>query len=557
MNIMFPHAGACGAHNLATVHVEQKSGACNGNGGARDDHTAACEPRDAPHTTILGPRLGSLRRSSSMPTLAEIPGGCLRCDATCVMENFGAGAYPVYDLSGVVSEMPARSIPHLKVVRGGQIFAPGTVFLGFGLPNVFLAEVHDNTDILKVDAKSFRRGPTTLVHTHRVQSGFFVVPTDLPDEAVAELREAAQELQGSYHTTCAHANSRILAQAHFTIAGDSIVTLMPHDLLRRILLYGMEYQGKAVDLKYFRTTPLPLARFYDKLCRAELDSGIRHGQRACDTEKARAVRVGKAAAIEEAAAIARASSIARSSSLPDDAPAFQLSTSQASSIAVWARAVWGPHTIFRIDISSAGVDPNTYLPNSLTAFPDNHPSMLTLFKRDVLFSRPILKAFHANLAPRFRAVGSFNEDDLVRMLPTHTPENEAVFNLVVTSTHLMLMRNHVCWSFVDWVLSKHVLISNYSHDVRFAGELFKTADGRVNFNSNSGTFKPDREELEGMTKLARVMFPNLHLVPGGKAEVKAPAPKNSMRKRLRRGMPKGSRCLNSASKRCGNSRVLD
>ena len=65
---------------------------------------------------------------------------------------------------------------------------------------------------------------------------------------------------------------------------------------------------------------------------------------------------------------------------------------------------------------------------------------------------------------------------------------------------------------VDWVLSKHVLVSNYSNDVRFAGEVWKNEKGQIVLNHNSGTYLPSVDELEAAAEYLRQVFPGVEII---------------------------------------------
>ncbi len=65
---------------------------------------------------------------------------------------------------------------------------------------------------------------------------------------------------------------------------------------------------------------------------------------------------------------------------------------------------------------------------------------------------------------------------------------------------------------VDWLLSKHVLISGYDDDVRFAGEAWMEhqTDGIIiHLSNNSGTYKPNTEQLIKAAQFVSDAFPGL------------------------------------------------
>ncbi|MHB2017535.1 MAG: hypothetical protein ACYCW6_11365, partial [Candidatus Xenobia bacterium] len=72
----------------------------------------------------------------------------------------------------------------------------------------------------------------------------------------------------------------------------------------------------------------------------------------------------------------------------------------------------------------------------------------------------------------------------------------------------------------DDILSKHVLMSGYDNDVRFAGECwaerYTKPDGtqavRLNINNNSGTYRPTAHAAEEAGEYLRHVFPGVEVV---------------------------------------------
>ena len=65
---------------------------------------------------------------------------------------------------------------------------------------------------------------------------------------------------------------------------------------------------------------------------------------------------------------------------------------------------------------------------------------------------------------------------------------------------------------VDWVMCKHLAISNYSGDVRISGELWKSPDGVIHLNNDSGTYMPGSELLPNLSSLLSGLFPGTSFV---------------------------------------------
>ena len=181
-----------------------------------------------------------------------------------------------------VREATAKSNPALRVIDATKVFRPGTVFLGFGIPNVFLGMVRDN-DAANVAAQSAWRAPVKMRENHRtVQSGFFIVPHKLAAEAIAVVLGKAIEAQGRRDVTCVAANTRILAEAGFTVDGKPLHFTWPADLLKAFLsgkvkckLPG-QTESRPVHFDIVRTTPRGLDDFLREVSWAVKTSGCRH-----------------------------------------------------------------------------------------------------------------------------------------------------------------------------------------------------------------------------------------------------------------------------------------
>jgi hypothetical protein len=95
-----------------------------------------------------------------------------------------------------------------------NIFKPGIMAINFGTPNVstFVTKLEKDGVIqtVKVDAKSLRREAMTYHETNgKIQSGIFLILSNLPKEALERFEQAAEALQGRKDITCV--NTKIAA----------------------------------------------------------------------------------------------------------------------------------------------------------------------------------------------------------------------------------------------------------------------------------------------------------------------------------------------------------
>ena len=460
--------------------------------------------RSSSHPTHVPPPLNAtaprIRVSTQLasPTLPSF----FRHHVDVHLDSFGREKnFEIYDLSKL-PQHEAVSSPGLKVVNMTGVFASGTCFLGFGLPNVFLADVRDE-GIFKVDAKSCNRAPMQVVETRgRVQSGYFFVPIGLAPEAVERARQRAREREGSSDITCVRTNTSVLADAGFTIDGHNPTYILPHDLFAAILAGKLHFNGTPFSVAICRTVDVPLGTFYKQIVSAVRGTPLRHWRNRYDTLEAQQDRL-------EAARATPANALPPRLLASADMRTFQLRVAQPSCIGGFARRLWGSHPIYLINLASAGIAIREHLPTTLRAFPQANPSLLTRLKRDCLFSQPVVAFLRSHVAARFGDPIMVDEAKFLSMMATHSDSQQNVYNIVVTSSDLLVVKNTVAWAFIDWILSKHVLTCGYSSDVRFAGELWKLSSDELTITRNSGTYCPTAAQLGAAVGLALALFPRL------------------------------------------------
>lgn len=435
----------------------------------------------------------------------------------------------VIDVSAAIEERRARTDPHLRVFKLDDVFAEGKLFIGFGRPNVYLGIPNveqDGLGYVKVDAKSLKRADTHIVSTHgRVQSGLLMVFKDLPAEAVEATLQAARRHEGTRRWTCVNANCQILSDAGFTLGGQALNGYyFPVPLLKDILRYGLEFAGRSVEFDLVKTTPgylediglsinyavwSTLCRHADKACSPRIEA-IKKNTWMVKFNEGLKSRLGLAmfndSAPEPLEKPVWESQITHVEVPPDQLQSYDLEVSEPSQLGLLLRLLWGPHSLFEIPLADGTVD--SYLPDRLQSFPDPDPSFATRLKKNVLFNKGMVSMIRSQLSDNYRRIEGLTHDLLLNMLRTSSDEYPNKYNFVVTGNRLIVMKLDIYNGYVDWVMSKHVLMSGYSDDVRFAGEIWKTADGKIHFNNNSGTYKPG-SDLTAATELFEMLFPGV------------------------------------------------
>ncbi len=432
----------------------------------------------------------------------------------------------ILDASAGVRERVAKSDPRLKVFDLSSVFAEGKVFMGFGKPNVYLGIPGEATakgpGFSKFAAKSLKRGDSELIDTHGIaQSGILVVFKDLSPEVVERITARAKAHEGTRRWTCVNANCRVLSEAGFTVGAETPEQYyFPIPLLRDILRYGIQVDGKPVEFDVIRTNADYLEDVQLSIEKSVWTTLCRHAERACQPKKDSHPLIVK---IKNGASnllgmfigsVGKAPLVESKQTRLDDTGAelnaFDVEVSEPSRFGTLLGLLWGPHSLFEIPLNKADVD--ALLPDKLKSFPQTNPTLVTRIKKNFLFSKPVVSLIRSQIAPDYSRFKGVNEKNLFDMLRTDSVEHPNRYNFVLTGDRLIIMKISIKMKYVDWILSKHVLMADYSKDVRFAGEFWKGEDGKLHFSPNSGTYQPKNELLPQMAEILKRAFPNLPTV---------------------------------------------
>jgi hypothetical protein len=194
----------------------------------------------------------------------------------------------------------------------------------------------------------------------------------------------------------------------------------------------------------------------------------------------------------------------------------RLQISRPRRLGAIVRKIWGSHTLFRVIPNIEKIDINKYLPDTLVAFPQKNPDLFTRIKKSFLFSRPVVTIIRKQMASLWDDHGEFSSGSLASMMSINTKSEPHPYNIVITGNYLIGMHNNPFLNskYVDWLLSKHVLISGYDDDVRFAGEAWmehQTDGVIIHLSNNSGTYKPNTEHLIKAKQFISDAFPGLKI----------------------------------------------
>lgn len=432
--------------------------------------------------------------------------GIMRC------ETIFRKMVKLYDVSDFIQE---KKIEDIKVFKATDLFSPDSVFLGFGRPNVFLC-YPENNSFTKFDAKSLKRESSKLTETKGfVQSGFFILFNEVTPEMVSSIKNAALNNIGSKNWTCVNSNCRVLEEAGFTCGYKPLSKFyFPIALMEALVENGLYYKGKKVEITFVRTVKEYLEDFGVQVLKSEWNTLYRHSKKYLRTKRKNNKVLQKLYSVknkflkkEETKEILEEKVVL----FPDNIECkkdLTLTVSKPGKFGILFRWLWGPHAFFEVKNTTKTEE---LLPITLNAYAGKKKTFINYMKQYVLFSKPMIKFIRRHLCKDQVVFEESNEKDLYNMIRTHTDNIPNKYNLVITKDSISIIKIDIQYSTVDWVLSKHVLLSGYSKDVRFAGEFWKDINGVIHFNNNSGTYMPAYCTLKPTKEILNQLFPNIKI----------------------------------------------
>lgn len=441
----------------------------------------------------------------------------------------GYETFNVIHPTGIV-ELPAVSDPSLRAVMASDFLQPNMMAINFGSPNVstFITKQEENGSVqtVQVDAKSLKRAEMTYHVTNgKIQSGIFMVPTNLPPEALIRFNEAATKMQGRSDYTCVNTNCRVLKEAGFSIEGVEMedvifpTTLMEHLLYRNVVYTDLAGNTHKVHFDILNTTPHTLEEYAEVVDTAVVGTRLRHHRRDNDTEEDKKARgaEGKELLAQQRERLANAPK-----QQVEDADLGQrtVTVSVPSLLGNLFAGIWGRHTIYEMDLSdkqeaiaaafqkfvneSSGTEQLKLLP-----FPQENPNFITRLKRDYFFSAPMIRFL------RNQMIG--DADELVlntQDLFAHLKSTKgAHLNYVLLDDKVVFAKVRANGDSdeghkkaADWALSKHALLSN-REEVYSSGELwYDDVEKCFMLNNDSGTYKPSLTRVALVAELVNIIF---------------------------------------------------
>ena len=465
--------------------------------------------------------------------------GYLQVEYTTPFEPFSSYLHGAHHFEVIkpkhITEFAAASDADLNTVMASHIFKPGVMAINFGSPNVatFVTEREKDGSVqtVKVDAKSLKRADMTYHETNgKIQSGVFLIPTNLPDEALDRFKKAAEDMHNAKRSdiTCVNTNCRVLEKAGFSIEGvamDEVVfpgTLMEHLLFRNVIYTDSKGNKHKVYFDILNTTEYKLEEYFEKVDTAVVGTRLRHRRRSADTEekmKARGVAAKELIAeekkrlkeAEEALVVDRR----------EDSKRRKVTVSVPSCLGNAAAYYWGRHPVFEVDLSDKQDEIRGVFDKlvsevgkeetpKLKPFPQEHPSTVTRVKRDLFFSGPMIRFLRRHMMGRVDTLYLHTQDFFKHL---ESAEGER-FNYVLLDDKVVMARVHANGrkdeelprKVSDWVLSKHALLADRK-EIYCSGEMWydKTTKS-FQMNDDSGTYLPTFERVQLVTQLANEIF---------------------------------------------------
>ncbi|CAF0752693.1 unnamed protein product [Rotaria sp. Silwood1] len=343
---------------------------------------------------------------------------------------------------------------------------------------------------------------------NRVQSGFLIRFRDLPQNALVALRQVMLQHSNKRHVSCAYANACVLDSAGFTSDGTALsVHFGARAVFQQIFENGLEYKNEPVTLDFIRTTRLTLEEHFSIVRKKEFMSLGRTYAKVIDecTDSKSRIR----------APLLEATDVPMKPTVVDPGNSLtRLEISHPNLFGATIRKIIGSHTLIKVIPNRKQITVDNYLPQTLRAFTMKNPSLLTRIKKYIIFSQPVVTMIRKHMASSWDDHGYFAPGPLASMMSIHTKTKPNLYNIIIIGDYLIGMHNSPGWKIADWILSKHVLISSYDDDVRFAGEVWMQHEENglvLHLSNNSGTYQPTNEHLVAAGQYVSAALPGLKI----------------------------------------------
>jgi hypothetical protein len=187
------------------------------------------------------------------------------------------GSHVVYHTPELTLEKDPNS--GLVMFNIGSVFkSHDSVLIGCGTPNVAIS-VYDQTESTwkRMSAFMFYREKAHVAKLEELQAGVYFEVRGLSKDVRARLLTSMNNHAGERCPSCAHLNASILGECGFSLGGGRDITrvLRPSHLASNIWQYGLEFEGKPVELRVVNTSKLEVGDHFVGVWRKEANSPVR------------------------------------------------------------------------------------------------------------------------------------------------------------------------------------------------------------------------------------------------------------------------------------------
>lgn len=411
----------------------------------------------------------------------------------------------------LLRQYSARGVEYSFVRLKDAIPHEDPLLIGFGRPNVFLIVPDGRGGTQRLAAKSLRMGEARVEDSRGLaQAGIFlrIDREQVRPEMLEAIHRSLHEREGTKSWTCVQSVCTALRNAGFTSGGRPLSELFPMPMMERILREGLEWNGEPLRVDLVNASSKSLNEFTGEIRDAQRRTLSRHAWRHLIALEQRFPVTARILRLRDQTRETLAVIFwKREAEGAAEAAAPAYWTSDPSPLGRLMNALGGEHKFIEFPVPRPEVI-DLHLPGPLVAYQAKNPSFWTTLKKDFLFS-PRMVAFLRNQLHRGRRVepcpGGCEEMPFI-------PTSGERYNFVLTNESLILTRLQVRHPGVDWILTKHVLLSGYHPDVRVAGELWRDPQGRVHVNLDSGTYAPPPARRQALIEVLREMFPRVEFV---------------------------------------------
>ena len=338
------------------------------------------------------------------------------------------------------------------------------------------------------------------------------IKDSIPSGLIIRIRDYSEEMfKQIYQSMMKYSNKQsissvcLLNESGITCGG-SIIELdeNAHSLFEQIYQFGLEFKGLSLKLDFIRTNPLTIEEYFNQTKRYS----IQHYKKFF--KKYLYQKFSFNEQIED-----ETSSTVEEEEEEEMNNFFRLEISRPNTFGFVKRKLVGSHHLFRLIPNSENVDINDYLPDILEAYSGRSDHFLVRMK-SYFFSRLFVEKLRNVYLSYWDDYGIFPSELFPSIINFHCENESYRYNILIQGNSLILINYNPLLNFklIHFFLSKHIIISNYANDIRFAGEIWierQLDHSIVHLNNNSGTYQPNDQQLNGAAQFISHLFPQLKI----------------------------------------------